>query len=229
MSRLKKTNDGTAFLLTVIDVFSKRAWCITLKNKSAVSLVVAFVPLLSNKAPINLQTDKGSEFLNRALQMLLKEYGLQHFATHIEETKASIVERFNITSWKIRMWRYFTRKQSVRYVDVLQNFVRSYNNTFHRIIGMTPSEVNTTNQEEVSKVWEYRSTELVIACASAKRSDSPKVTWQTGPKSCLRSSTRTLRSHRFTAWRTGTANVWMVPYTNPNCRRSSCQKLRRTG
>ena len=90
VSRLKKTNDGTTFLLTVIDVFSKRAWCIPLKNKSAVSLVAAFTPLLGNKAPITLQTDKGFEFLNRALQKLLKEYGVHHFATHNAETKASI-------------------------------------------------------------------------------------------------------------------------------------------
>ena len=48
VSRLKKTNDGTAFLLTVIDKFSKRAWCIPLKNKSAVSLVAAFAPLPGN-------------------------------------------------------------------------------------------------------------------------------------------------------------------------------------
>ena len=148
VSRLKKTNDGTAFLLTVIDVFSKRAWCVPLKNKSAVSLVAAFAPLLGDKAPITLQTDKGTEFLNRALQKLLKEYGVHHFATHNEETKASIVERFNRTL-KTRMWRYFTKKQSVRYVDVLQDFVRSYNNTFHRTIGMVPSEVNATIQEDV--------------------------------------------------------------------------------
>ena len=101
VSRLKKTNDGTSFLLTIINVFSKRAWCMPLKNKSAVSLVAAFAPLLGNKAPITLQTDKGSEFLNRALQKLLKEYRVHHFATHNEETKASIVERFN-RSLKIR-------------------------------------------------------------------------------------------------------------------------------
>ena len=73
---------------------------------------------------------------------------MHHFATHNEETKASIVERFNRTL-KTRMWRYFTNKQSVRYVDVLQDFVRSYNNSFHRTIGMAPSEVNATNQEDV--------------------------------------------------------------------------------
>ena len=32
MSRLKKVNDGTTFILTVIDVFSKLAWCVPLKK-----------------------------------------------------------------------------------------------------------------------------------------------------------------------------------------------------
>ena len=128
MSRLKKVNDGTTFILTVIDVFSKLAWCVPLKNKSAASLVAAFTQLLSNGAPNTLQTDKGTEFLNRSLQKLLKEHGVHHFATHNEETKASIVERFNRTL-KTRMWRYFTKTQSVRYVDVLQAFMRSYNDT----------------------------------------------------------------------------------------------------
>ena len=135
-------------ILTVIDVFSKLAWCVPLKNKSAASLVAAFTQLLSNGAPNTLQTDKGTEFLNRSLQKLLKEHGVHHFATHNEETKASIVERFNRTL-KTRMWRYFTKTQSVRYVDVLQAFMRSYNDTYHRSIGMAPSEVTSTNQETV--------------------------------------------------------------------------------
>ena len=75
MSRLNKVNDGTTFILTVIDVFSKLAWFVPLKNKSAASLVAAFTQLLSNGAPNTLQTDKGTEFLNRSLQKLLKEHG----------------------------------------------------------------------------------------------------------------------------------------------------------
>ena len=139
----------------MIGVFWKRAWCIPLNNKSAVSLVTAIASLLGDTAPITLQTDKGSEFLNRELQKLLKEYGVYHFATHNEETKASIIERFSRTL-KTRMWRYFTKKQSVRYIDVLQDIIRSHNNTFHRTIGMPPSEVNATNQEEVwQRIYGY--------------------------------------------------------------------------
>ena len=46
MSCLKAANDGTTFLLAVIDVFSKRVWCVPLKSKSAASLVAAFRQLL---------------------------------------------------------------------------------------------------------------------------------------------------------------------------------------
>ena len=121
MSRLKKSNEGTTFLLTVIDVFSKRAWCIPLKTKSAASLVAAFTQFLRERAPNTLQTDKGTDFFNRSLEKLLKEHRVHHFATHCgEETKVSIVERFNRTL-KTRMWRYFTKSQSVRYLAVLQD------------------------------------------------------------------------------------------------------------
>ena len=148
LSKLKKDNDGYVFLLTVIDVFSKRAWCVPLKNKSASSLVTALKGLLVNIEPTTLQTDKGLEFLKRSVRHLLKEHGVHHFSTHNEETKASIVERFNRTL-KTRMWRYFTKYQTVRYIDALQDFVQSYNDIYHRSIGMAPSQVNAANQEEV--------------------------------------------------------------------------------
>ena len=37
----------------------------------------------------------------------------------------------------------------MRYIDVLDDFMYSYNNTFHRTIKMTPSEVNAQNEKEV--------------------------------------------------------------------------------
>ena len=157
---------------------------------SAASLVAAFTRLLGDRAPKTFQTDKGTEFLNRSLQKLLKEYGVHHFVTHNEETKASIVERFNKTM-KIRMWRYFTKHQSVRYVDVLQSFMRSYNDTYHRSIGMAPSNVNRVNQEIVlQRLYgdEGRCTPKYhvgdrVRISKAKQY-SRKDTWQTGRKNC---------------------------------------------
>ena len=50
---------------------------------------------------------------------------------------------------KTRIWRYFTKTQSVQYVEHLQAFTQSYNDTYRRSIGMAPSEMTSTNQETV--------------------------------------------------------------------------------
>ena len=149
VSRLKRYNEGVTFLLTVIVVFSKKAWCLPLINKSGTSLVRAFRQLLTdNKSPTILQTDKGKELLNKNCQNFLRVRRMDHFTTHNEETKASIVERFNRTL-KTCMWKYFTKHQTLRYVDVLQDLVESYNRNYHRSIGTTPLQANETNQEDV--------------------------------------------------------------------------------
>ena len=43
LTKLKTDNEGMIFLLTVIDVFSKVAWCVPMKNKSAASLTAALL------------------------------------------------------------------------------------------------------------------------------------------------------------------------------------------
>jgi transposase InsO family protein len=150
VANIKSHNDGYTFLLTVIDVFSKQAWCIPLKNKSATSLVAAFESLLNKHKVQNLQTDKGKEFLNKPLQALLKKHKVNFFTTHNEETKASIAERFNRTL-KTKMWKYFTQHNTRRYVDILDDLLYSYNRTYHRSIKMAPVDVNDKNKQTV---WE---------------------------------------------------------------------------
>lgn len=70
VSSLIKDNDGTTFLLTVIEIFSKLAPCVPLKNKSSVSLLRALDDLFTadDDRPMTLQTNKGLEFLNRGVQ-----------------------------------------------------------------------------------------------------------------------------------------------------------------
>ena len=57
------------------------------------------------------------------------------------ELKASVVERFNHTL-KTHMWKYFTAKNTHVYIDILQDIVHGYNNSYHRGIGRAPSSVS---------------------------------------------------------------------------------------
>ena len=66
MQLLSKYNKGIRFLLCVMDIFSKYAWVVRLKDKKGISIVKAFQIILkqSNRKPNKIWVDKGSEFYN---------------------------------------------------------------------------------------------------------------------------------------------------------------------
>ena len=150
MDSISKVNKGYNYILTVIDVLSKFAWVEPIKTKSGENLVKAFEKICKRgRQPEKLHTDKGTEFTNRLFQRFLKDKNILFFTTH-NDTKASIVERFNRTL-KGKVWKYFTAKNTTKYIDVLQKLMYSYNHSRHRSIGMKPADVNPENE---SVVWQ---------------------------------------------------------------------------
>ena len=149
MQKLSKWNKGYNYMLTVIDVFSKVAWAEPLKTKSANNMITALNRLSKHfpVAPLRIQTDKGTEFLNKQVQAWFKKNKWHHFFT-LGDPKASLVERWHRTL-KQRMFRYFTAKNTLRWIDVLPDLVMAYNESYHRSIGMAPLDVNADNEEQV--------------------------------------------------------------------------------
>lgn len=148
MQALAEHNDGFNYLLTVIDVFSKRAYARPLKKKTGVEVSKAFESILKDsRNPEKLQTDAGKEFFNKTFERLMTKQGINHFAT-ASDLKASVVERFNRTL-KTRMWRFFTATNTRRYLDVLQELLESYNNSYHKSRKMTPMQVTSENTSSV--------------------------------------------------------------------------------
>ena len=159
VSSIQRYNNGYRFLLFIIDAFDKYSWVRPLKDKTGKSITEAVKDVLktSNRAPLHFMTDKGGEFLNRPFKQLMSEHNINFYTSQNEETKAAFVERLQRT-FKNKMFRHFTDKQTLRYVDVLQDIMKSYNSSYHRSIGMPPDKVNKTNEKEVrkrlSKLWD---------------------------------------------------------------------------
>ena len=70
MQLLSKFNKGFRFLLCVIDIFSKCAWVIPLKDKIGISIANGFQKILdgSKRNPNKIWVDKGSEFYNNSFK-----------------------------------------------------------------------------------------------------------------------------------------------------------------
>ena len=150
MQAISRFNKGAKYILTVIDIFSKFAWAIPVKNKGSKEMFAAFKTLFQKsdpRVPKKLQTDAGKEFLNSEVQNYLKSKGVAHFVSHSDK-KAAVVERFNRTL-KTHIWTYFTAQRTNNYIDKLEDFVKSYNNSYHRSIKMKPSEVTKKDQDQI--------------------------------------------------------------------------------
>ena len=130
MQLLSKYNKGIRFLLCVIDIFSKYAWVVPLKDKKGISIVKAFQSILkqSNKKPNKIWVDKGSEFYNAYFKKWLRDNDLVMYSTH-NEGKSVVAERF-IRTIKSKIYKYMTSISKNVYVNKLDDIVNEYNNTY---------------------------------------------------------------------------------------------------
>lgn len=130
MQQFKLKNHGYRYILIAIDVFSKRAYAVPLKDKTAKSTADGMEIILKQVGqPIrNLQTDDGKEFFNRTMKRLLVQYGgINHYSTYSIK-KASIVERL-IRTIKKKLYMYFSLESTKKWYRILQNVIDTYNNT----------------------------------------------------------------------------------------------------
>ena len=148
---LARANNGYKYILVFIDVFSKMCYVEPMKDKHALTTLMAFEKIFRrlNYTPNHIITDVGTEFYNWQVQKLFKENGIVHYSLRGQH-KASVAERM-IQTLKGRLEKYFWQNKTRRYVDILQTIVANYNRTPHRSIGMAPVQVNRSNTEKVFK------------------------------------------------------------------------------
>ena len=79
MQLISNFNKEFRFLLCVIDIFSKYAWVVPLKDKKRISIVNAFQKILdkSGLKPNRIWVDKGSEFYNNSFKKWLKDNDIE--------------------------------------------------------------------------------------------------------------------------------------------------------
>lgn len=183
MISLQKHNRGFRYILTCIDILSKYAWAIPLKTKRGEDIVKAFQSIFATRKPKSIQSDAGKEFKNRVFQKFLKQQGVRFFTTY-NNTKASVVERFNRTL-KTKMWKYFTHNHTYNFIDVLDSLLQSYNHTYHSSIKRAPVEVTPENESDVwftlyGKMQDVERKPCVFKVGEIVRVSKQKLTFEKG-------------------------------------------------
>ena len=94
MQSLSKHNKGIKYLLCAIDLFSKYAWVVPLKDKRGISIVNAFQKIISKgRKPNKIWVDQGGEFYNNLFKRFLKINNIEIYSTN-NEGKPVVAESF---------------------------------------------------------------------------------------------------------------------------------------
>ena len=94
MKSLSKYNKRIKYLLCAINLFSKYAWVIPLKNRKRTSIVNAFQKIISEeRKPNKIWVDQGSEFYNNSFKDFLKMNNIEMYSSY-NEGKSVVAERF---------------------------------------------------------------------------------------------------------------------------------------
>ena len=135
VASLAKKNDGVKFLLVAINVFSKYLFVRPLKTKMVKEVKAALEDIFrKGHKPKKCCFDQGKEFSNKQVQGLLKDEKIEFYMSQ-SETKANFAERV-IKTLKKMIYRYIAHYDDKKYIDDLEEFVQSYNYSYHTTIGM---------------------------------------------------------------------------------------------
>ena len=138
MQLISRFSKGFRFLLCVINIFSKYAWVVPLKDKKVISIVNAFQKILykSGRKPNKIWVDKGIEFQNNSFKKWFKDNDIEMYLIY-NEGKYVVAERF-IKTLQTKIYKYMTSVSKNVYIDKLDAIVDEYNNAYHRTIKMKP-------------------------------------------------------------------------------------------
>ena len=125
LSDISTTNKGYKYLLIAVDVYSRMAYAISLKNKTTDTVFEAIKTIVDETKPSIIISDLGSEFINIKYKQLIKDNNIEIRYTQVGDHKGlAIVNRF-IRTLREKINRYIEMYNTSTYIDVLSDMIHN--------------------------------------------------------------------------------------------------------
>ena len=150
MQSLSRYNKRNKYLLCAIDLLSKYAWVIPVKDKKGTSIVNAFQKKSSQgRKPYAIWVEQGSELYNNSFKDFLKINNIEMHSTY-NEGKSVVAERF-IRTLKNKIFKHMTVISKTVNFDALDDIVDKYNNTVRKTMKMKAIDVTDDSYTEYNE------------------------------------------------------------------------------
>jgi len=155
LSKYKNYNKGFKYILTVIDVFTRKAFVEPMKSKNSIDVITALNKILQRYSPYVLTTDTDKAFISKATQdEFIKNDIIHNKVIARDDHKAlSIIDRFARTL-KTILSKMYIISNSTNWINHIYDVVDKYNNTPHSGLDeLTPNEATKEiNQHSIAEL-----------------------------------------------------------------------------
>ena len=162
MSKYSSFNKGYKYIFAVVDVFSRQALCVAIKNKNSSSCTEALKIIIEKKGqPRVLTSDNDSAFLSGEFKSLTDKLGIILNLNVIGDHNAlGIIDNF-----AKRLKRIFTAiflsKKKKNWLDYLDSVIEVYNDSEHKSLNyLTPNEAGLKENKELIEEINFRNYKL---------------------------------------------------------------------
>ena len=152
VSRFETSNKKYKYMFAVMDVFSRFAYIIPMKNKDIESTSKALEEVINyHKSPPNLiMSDNDASFTGSEFQKLLVKYNIHHDPNAVgDHNSLGIIDNFAKRIKRTLMAQFLQTKKK-NWIDIIQKIVRIYNTSPHRSLGgYSPLEIMNNDDEDL--------------------------------------------------------------------------------
>lgn len=142
----RRLNDGMSCILILVEVPTRFAYCLPLRNKGADEVFSTFSMAVNHLAEKgidmhNVTTDDGAEFVNKQFESLLMSNGIEHWVKEVgDRYSLGIVDRAcrTVKEWMLD-WQIQNDEES--WVKALPDLMRRYNTHKIRTLKASPNEL----------------------------------------------------------------------------------------
>ena len=152
LSKYSTFNRKYKYIFAMIDVFTRKTFCVPMKSKTSSEVIEALKSILDENVKPNIITsDSDKAFLSKKITSFFESHNiiLNNVIAFNDHLALSLIDRFALTL-KTILSKLFIRNKSANWVSHLERIIDVYNNTPHSSLNeLTPTEANDKINESI--------------------------------------------------------------------------------
>ncbi len=160
MSYISTYNQNYNYILNCVDVYSRYCFLRLLKDKTAASVLAAFIDIVNNDAKVHpslVQTDQGTEFMD-TFHQYLAEKKIKHIRNDsYSPNQNAYVERCNKDIRKLIV-NVIAMRNTNLYFDIIDLIQTTKNKAYNSSIKCAPADLWQPNKKHIKKTRTFPDT-----------------------------------------------------------------------